>query len=244
MTLDAAVNDVLDERIAHPTASADLLNVLFGADNGTWPRKRIRDEALTFMLAGHETTANAMSWLWYLLARTPDARDKMLAEIDDVLGGRRPDRRRLDRAAVDDGCVQESQRYYSAVWMIGREAVEDDDIDGHHIRQGTTVLVPVHAIHHDERWWPDPETFDPTRFLGDAGQGPPPLGVSAVRRRTADLHRAELRTDGDGADGGDHESAVHLRPVPDHPVELEATLTLRPKHGVQVVAHERESRGR
>ncbi len=65
---------MLDERIAHPTDSADLLNVLFHADNGTWPRKRIRDEALTFMLAGHETTANGMSWLWYLLAVNPDAR--------------------------------------------------------------------------------------------------------------------------------------------------------------------------
>ena len=76
LALDEAVNDVLDDRLAHPTESADLLNVLFGADNGTWPRKRVRDEALTFMLAGHETTANAMSWLWYLLACNPDARDR------------------------------------------------------------------------------------------------------------------------------------------------------------------------
>ena len=68
LALDDAVNAVLDDRIAHPTDSADLLNVLFHADNGTWPRKRIRDEALTFMLAGHETTANAMSWLWYLMS--------------------------------------------------------------------------------------------------------------------------------------------------------------------------------
>ena len=69
--LDEAVNAVLDERIAHPTDSADLLNVLFAADNGSWPRKRVRDEALTFMLAGHETTANAMSWFWYLMALQP-----------------------------------------------------------------------------------------------------------------------------------------------------------------------------
>ena len=125
----------------------------------------MRDEALTFMLAGHETTANAMSWLWYLLACNPEAREQMLAEIDDVLGGRRPDRRRPDPAAVDHRVRQESQRYYSAVWIIAREAVEDDVIDGHHIRPGTTVLIPIHHIHHDERWWPDPETFDPTRFM-------------------------------------------------------------------------------
>ena len=85
LALDAAVNAVLDERIAHPTDSADLLNVLFGADNGTWPRKRIRDEALTFMLAGHETTANAMSWFWYLMSEQPR--------------GARPDARRGRRRA-------------------------------------------------------------------------------------------------------------------------------------------------
>ena len=120
------------------------------------------------MLAGHETTANAMSWFWYLMARNPDARDRMLAEIDDVLGGRRPTADDLSRLPWTTACLQESQRYYSAVWIIAREAIEADVIDGHHIRPGTTVLIPIHHIHHDERWWPDPETFDPTRFIGDA----------------------------------------------------------------------------
>ena len=89
------------------------------ADNGTWPRKRVRDEALTFMLAGHETTANAMSWLWYLLACNPDARQRMLAEIDDVLGARAPTAADLTRLPWTTACIQESQRYYSAVWIIG-----------------------------------------------------------------------------------------------------------------------------
>jgi cytochrome P450 len=90
LALDVAVNRVLDNRIAHPTDSADLLNVLFHADNGTWPRRRIRDEALTFMLAGNETTANTMSWFWYRMALNRDARDRMLAEVDDVLAGGTP----------------------------------------------------------------------------------------------------------------------------------------------------------
>ena len=241
LALDAAVNNVLEGRLAHPTESADLLNVLFQADNGTWPRKRVRDEALTFMLAGHETTANAMSWFWYLMALHPEARELMLAEIDDVLGGRRPTAADLTRLPWTTACLQESQRYYSAVWMIAREAVEDDDIDDHHIRPGTTVLIPIHQIHHDERWWPDPEAFDPTRFLGDAPKQRPrsaylPFGggrricigqsfalmemvlMAAIisQRFTFDVH-------------------------PDHPVELEATLTLRPKHGVHVIGHSREA---
>ena len=93
----------------------------------------------------------------------------MLAEVDEVLEGRRPTSSDLTRLPWTTACIQESQRCYSAVWMIGREAVEDDVIDGHHIRTGTTVLIPIHHIHHDERWWPDPDVFDPTRFLGDAG---------------------------------------------------------------------------
>src|SRR3981189_1175120 len=173
LALDDAVNAVLDDRVAHPTASPHLLNLLFSPHDGTWPRKRVRDEALTFMLAGHETTANAMSWLWYLLARNPDARENMLAEVDDVLGGRRPGADDLSRLPWTTACLLESQRCFSGVWIIAREAIEDDVIDGHHIRPGTTVLIPIHHIHHDERWWPDPETFDPTRFIGDAAKDRP-----------------------------------------------------------------------
>jgi cytochrome P450 len=240
LALDAAVNDVLDARLAHPIESADLLNVLFSADNGTWPRKRIRDEALTFMLAGHETTANAMSWLWYLLAQNPHARDRMLVEIDSMLGGRRPTASDLTQLPWTTACVQESQRYFSAVWMIGREAVEHDDIDGHRIRPGTTVLVPVHQIHHDERWWPNPEEFDPTRFLGDAAQERPrsaylPFGGGrriCIGQSFALMEMVLM--------AAIMSQRFTFDLVPGHPVELEATLTLRPKHGVQVVGHRRE----
>ena len=161
------------------------------------------------MLAGHETTANAMSWFWYLMAQHTEARDRMLAEVDDVLGTRRPMPDDLGRLPWTTACLQESQRYFSAVWIIARRAVEDDVIGGHHIRRGTTVLIPIHHVHHDPRWWPDPERFDPDQ-IPDERQRPPTLGVSAVRRGSAHLHRAELRVDGDGSDRGNHESALHL----------------------------------
>jgi cytochrome P450 len=240
LALDTAVNNVLDDRIAHPTDSADLLNVLFQADHGTWPRKRIRDEALTFMLAGHETTANAMSWLWYLLAQNPDARDRMLAEVDDVLGDRRPTAADLAALPWTTACVQESQRYFSAVWMIGREAVEHDDIDEHHIRPGTTVLIPVHQIHHDERWWPDPDSFDPNRFIGDAVKDRPrsaylPFGGGrriCIGQSFALMEMVLM--------AAIMSQRFTFDLVPGHQVELESTLTLRPKHGVQVVGRRRE----
>jgi cytochrome P450 len=241
LALDAAVNAVLDERIAHPTESVDLLNVLFNADNGTWPRKRIRDEALTFMLAGHETTANAMSWFWYLMSQHPEARDSLLAEVDDVLGGRRPTAADLMRLPWTTACLQESQRYYSAVWLIAREAIEDDLIDGHHIRPGTTVLIPIHHIHHDERWWPDPEVFDPTRFLGDAGNGRPrsaylPFGGGrrvCIGQSFASMEMVLMASI--------MSQRFTFDVLSEHPVRLEATLTLRPKRGVHVIARRRET---
>jgi cytochrome P450 len=241
LALDQAVNAVLDDRIAHPTDSADLLNVLFTADNRTWPRKRIRDEALTFMLAGHETTANAMSWFWYLMSVNPDARDQMFAEIDAVLGGRRPSAADLIRLPWTTACIQESQRYYSAVWMLARKAIEDDDIDDHHIRPGTTVLIPVHHIHHDERWWPDPETFDPTRFSPAAAKDRPrsaylPFGGGrriCIGQSFALMEMVLM--------AAIMSQRFTFDVCPTHPVELEATLTLRPKHGLHVIAHRRES---
>lgn len=240
LALDTAVNTVLDERLAHPTESADLLNVLFGADDGTWPRRRVRDEALTFMLAGHETTANAMAWFWFLMARHPEARDRMLAEVDNVIGARRPTAADLTQLPWTTACLQESQRYYSAVWIVAREAVEPDDIDGHHIRPGTTVIIPIHQIHHDSRWWPDPETFDPSRFLGDAPKSRPrsaylPFGGGrriCIGQSFALMEMALI-------------AAIMSRRFvfdlnPDHSVELEATLTLRPKHGVHMTGRSRE----
>jgi cytochrome P450 len=240
LALDDAVNAVLDDRVAHPTASADLLNVLFSADDGTWPRKRVRDEALTFMLAGHETTANAMSWFFYLMARNPDARENMLAEVDDVLGGRRPGADDLSRLPWTTACLLESQRCFSAVWIIAREAIEDDVIDGHHIRPGTTVLIPIHHIHHDERWWPDPETFDPRRFIGDAIKNRPrsaylPFGGGrriCIGQSFALMEMVLM--------AAIMSQRFTFDVCHDHPVELEATLTLRPKHGLPVVAHRRE----
>ncbi len=239
LELDTAVNAVIEDRVAHPTQGADLLNLLLDADGGTWPRKRVRDEALTFMLAGHETTANAMSWLWYLLALNPETRDRMLAEVDDVLDGRRPTADDLARLPWTTACVQESQRYFSAVWIVAREAVEDDVISGHHIRRGTTVVLPIHHIHHDPRWWPDPENFDPTRFLGDVAKNRPRsvyLPFGGGRRvcigQSFALMEMVLMT------------AIISRRFtfdlqPDRRVELEATLTLRPKHGLAVVGRRR-----
>lgn len=237
LTLDRAVNSIIDARLVNPTDSPDLLNVLLRADGGTWPRRRIRDEALTFVLAGHETTANAMSWFWYLIALHPEARDRMLAEVEDVLGTRRPTAGDLDRLPWTTACLQESQRCFPAQW-IGREAIEDDVIGGHRIRRGTTVFIPVHEIHHDPRWWPDPETFDPGRFLQDAKDRPRsaylPFGGGrriCIGQSFALMEMALIA------------AIMSQRFVfdlaPGYPVEFESTITLRPKNGVHLIARSR-----
>ncbi|BBX73933.1 putative cytochrome P450 132 [Mycobacterium shinjukuense] len=239
LALDRAVNAVIDRRLAQPTDAADLLNVLLHADGGTWPRQRVRDEALTFMLAGHETTANAMSWFWYLLSRHPAVRDRMLAEVDGVLGTRRPTADDLGKLGWTTACLQESQRYFSSVWIIAREAIDDDVIDGHHIRRGTTVVIPIHHIHHDPRWWPDPERFDPRRFLDDRAKTRPrsaylPFGGgrrSCIGQSFALMEMVLL------AAIMSQRFTFDLAPA--CPVELEATLTLRPKHGIHLIGSRR-----
>jgi cytochrome P450 len=239
LTLDSAVNAVIDHRLVHPTDSADLLNVLLRADGGRWPRQRIRDEALTFMLAGHETTANAMSWFWYLMALHTEARDRMLAEIDDVLGTRRAGADDLGRLPWTTACLQESQRYFSAVWTIGRRAIEDDVIGGHHIRRGTTVLIPIHHIHHDPRWWPDPETFDPGRFYPSDRSRPRSayLPFGGGRRVCIGQSFALMEM---VLIAAIMSQRFTFDLAPGEPVELEATLTLRPKNGVHVIGKRRE----
>lgn len=245
LALDEAVTAVIEERVAHPKDSTDLLNVLFNADGGTWPRKRVRDEALTFMLAGHETTANAMSWFWYLLALHPESRDRMLAEIDEVLGDRRPGADDLSQLPWTLACVQEAQRYFSAVWIVAREAIEDDILGGpagpHHVRRGSTVIIPIHHIHHDARWWPEPERFDPGRFLSPAPDRPRSayLPFGGGRRICIGQSFALMEMVLIAAIMG---RRFRFDLQPGRPVDLEATLTLRPKYGVHVVGRRRDAR--
>src|SRR5439155_1526589 len=166
--IDRMVWDVVHERQASPKDTKDLLGLLLSVRDETGarlPLRRVRDEATTFMLAGHETTANALAWMWYLLALNEEARERMLAEVDSVLGGRRPVLADLKRLPWTTACFQEAMRMFPPAWVIPRECVKADVIDGHRIRKGASVLIPIYTLHHDERFWPDPEVFDPTRSM-------------------------------------------------------------------------------
>jgi cytochrome P450 len=243
-TVDQMVWDVIHDRQAHPSDAEDVLGLLLSVrdESGeTLPLRRVRDEAATFMLAGHETTANALSWMWYLLALNPDARERMLAEVDAVLGDRRPSFEDVARLPWTAACVQEAMRVYSPAWVVPRLCVEDDVIDGHRIRRGSTVLIPINSLHHDERFWPDPEAFDPTRFLPEnikSHHRSAYLPFGGGRRvcigKTFAMIEATLVT------------ALMSRSFvydlkPGHPVVPEATLTLRPRYGLKMVARRRRA---
>lgn len=241
-TVDKAVWDLINDRRAHPTADDDLLNLLLSIDDpdhGPLPLRRVRDEVTTFMLAGHETTANALAWMWYLLALNPDARARMLEEVDTVLADRRPTVEDIPALPWTTACFQEAMRFFPPAWVIPRVANRDDVIDGHHIPKGSTVIVPIHRIHHDERFWPDPEVFDPQRFMPGEGKD---------RHRSAYLPFGGGRRICIGTSFALMETTLITAMlsqrfvfdlVPAHAVEPEATLTLRPRNGVKMVARRR-----
>ena len=136
----------------------------------------------------------------------------MLEEIDTVLGGRRPTVADLEKLPWTTACFHESMRYMPPAWAIPRTAIKKDVIDGHPVPKGATVIIPAHAIHHDERFWPEPEKFDPSRFLPENAKGrhrSSYLPFGGGRRicigTSFALLEATLITDAD-------EPALHLRP--------------------------------
>lgn len=178
-TFDDVVAQIIDERErAGAGLNDDLLDLLLTAtdeDGNRMPRDLVRDELMTMMLAGHETTANALSWLWYLLTQHPDAYQRHLAEVREVLAGREPTPEDLELLVWTRACLQEAMRLYPPAWVLEREALVDTDLDGFRIPRKATVIFLVHLIHRDPRWWEDPEEFRPERFL--AGSPHPKRGT-------------------------------------------------------------------
>ena len=151
----------------------DLLSLLLAArDADTGERMddtQIRDEAMTLLLAGHETTANALAWTFHLLGGAPDVAARLHAEIDTVLDDRPPTIDDLPRLPYAGAVFSESMRLYPPVWAMGRHLVADREVAGYLLPAGSTLVFSPWVVHRDERWWPDPDRFDPTRWLEPTG---------------------------------------------------------------------------
>ncbi len=176
-TLDGVVEQLVAAYEADPDADQDnLLALLLSArDEETgepMSREQVRDEVMTFLGAGHETTANALAWTWLLLSQHPDIREQLHAEVDEVLGGRTPTPEDVDRLPYTMAVLQESMRLYPPVPAVSRVALEDDEVGGTRIRKGSGVLVLPYVIHRDPELWPNPEGFDPRRFIDPPADRP------------------------------------------------------------------------
>jgi cytochrome P450 len=173
--LDTLIYGIIADRRASGEDRGDLLSMLLHAQDaegsGAMTDRQLRDEVITLFLAGHETTANALTWTWWLLARHPDVEAHLHAELDHVLADRPPTAGDVSHLPYTRAVVAESMRLYPPAWTMGRRVLRDYRWDGHVMPAGSLVLMSQWIVHRDARWWPQAERFDPERWLGEAGAG-------------------------------------------------------------------------
>jgi cytochrome P450 len=177
-TLDRTVYRIIGERRESGVEREDLLSLLLGLrdDEGApMPDRQLRDEVVTLFIGGFETTSIGLSWALHVLASQPEVDRRVREELDREVGDRRVTGEDLPRLVVMDAFVKETLRLHSPAWAIGREATESTEICGHRIGAGTTVIVPIHSIHRDARWYRDPEQFRIDRWLGEEAKTIPKL---------------------------------------------------------------------
>jgi len=172
--LDGLIHRIIAGRRASAEDRGDLLSMLLHAqdadDGSRMTGQQVRDEVMTMFLAGHETTAVALSWTWYLLAQHPDADARLADELREVLGGRAPSVADLPRLKYAGMVVTEAMRLYPPAYGIGRQAARATEIAGHAIAPGDIFIAPTWVVHRDRRWFEEPEAFRPERWAGDLAQ--------------------------------------------------------------------------
>ena len=237
-TLDKIVFGMIEERRRSGVDHGDLLSMLLQArDEETGESmsdKQLRDEAMTIFLAGHETTANALAWSWYLLSKHPDVARRLRAELDETLGGRVPTVQDLPNLRYTTMVIEEAMRLYPPAWAIGRNTIGEDEIGGYHIPADSIVAISSYVTHRLPTYWDNPEGFDPERFTPERSEGRPrfayfPFGggpricignnfammeMQLVLATIAQRYRLDL--------------------TPGQVIEPEPMVTLRPRNGIQM----------
>jgi cytochrome P450 len=171
--LNRTVARIIAQRRQLKQGGDDLLAMLMAAqdeDGSGMSDKQIRDEVMTFFLAGHETTALALSWALYLLSRNPDAERKLHEELDRVLGGGAAELPDLASLIWTDCVIKEAMRLYPPVWAMGRTALREFELGGYAIPKGAMVVMSQWVVHRDARHFPNPEKFDPGRWTAERAQ--------------------------------------------------------------------------
>ncbi|HEX8560314.1 MAG TPA: cytochrome P450 [Pyrinomonadaceae bacterium] len=233
--IDRFVYRLIGERRASGEDAGDLLSMLLAAqdeDGGGMTDRQLRDELMTIFLAGHETTALALTWTWLLLAENPGAEARLAAELEEVLGGRPPTAADVPRLRYAEWVVKEAMRLYPPAWGVGRECVRECEVGGFRVKAGTQVFAFQWVVHRDPRWFEDPHAFRPERWGEESvsklpkyayfpfGGGPRLCIGNYFATMEAVLVLATLAR------------RFRLRLVPGQTVGLLPALSLRPKGGV------------
>ncbi len=241
---DAEIDRLIKVRSSDPgSGPKDLLSLLIEARDeqtgGGMSAQEVRDHVITIFMAGHETTAMAMTWTWYLLSQHPAEEAQLHAELEAVLHGRAPNHEDLGKLAYTRMVVEESMRLYPPVHTIAREALADDTLAGRRVPKGSTVLIVPWVLHRHLKLWQNPWRFDPTRFSPER---------SAERARFAYLPFGGGRRICIGAAFATAEAMIllaavaqryRLRLVAGHPVEPQGLITLRARHGMKMALQRR-----
>ena len=227
-------------------AAADLLSRLTTArgeaGDAALSDREIRDEVVTIFIAGHETTAQALSWTWYLLSQHPAVEARLHAELDAALGGRTPTQDDLPKLPYTRRVIEESMRIYpTAPAFANRVALADDEVCGLKVKKGTSIAIAPWLLHHHRRLWDDPNRFDPDRFLPENsagrhrfaylpfGAGPRVCIGQMLAMNEAVLILASLA------------QRYELRLAPGQVVQPKADITLRPQYGLKMTLEHRRS---
>ena len=166
--LNDIVTDIIAQRKQSP--GQDLLSMLIQArdeDGSRFSDRELRDQVLTLLLAGHDTTANALTWTLVLLAHNPSVEAKLHAELDREVGNRLPKQSDISQLPYTEAVLKESMRLYPPAWALGRELTQDSQIGRHQLSRGTVLYMCEWVVHKDARWFPDPDRFVPERWQGD-----------------------------------------------------------------------------
>lgn len=247
--LDDVFYSIIRERRANPADADDLLGALLKlrhADGRPMSDRELRDEMMTLLLAGHETTAVSLSWTWYLLALNKPTEAKLLGELKDVLGDRDATAADIPRLRYTESVIKESMRLYPPAWGIGRRALSAFEVGGYRLPAGTNIFLMQWITHRDGRFFPDPERFKPERWESDSarddnlsrfayfpfGGGPRKcIGASFAMMEAVLLLATVARR-------------FHFELAPDVRVEILPSLTLRPRFGIKMLAHKRQTTAR
>lgn len=242
--LDETIYRIIRQRRQSGEDRGDLLSMLMQArdvegDGTGMTDEQLRDEAMTIFLAGHETTANALTWTWYLLSQNPEAETKLHAEIADVLGGRTATSEDYSQLRYTEMVFAEAMRLYPPAWLIGRRALSDYKLNGYHVPARSILLMSQYVMHRNPKYFPEPDRFIPERWTPEAREGRPkfsyfPFGGGprvCIGENFAwmegTLVLATLA------------QKWRMRLIPGHPVELYPLVTLRPKHGMKMILERR-----